>query len=78
MKDGGYKRLMEKFLALRQKVYNRQVSTLWVIERDALNKNYTFGDTFEQAKIAALTGHELRLRAVSNTLVCELVKNPAV
>jgi hypothetical protein len=77
MKEGGYKRLMKKFLALRQRVYNRHVETIWSISKEECVKQYTFADTYEQAFIAGMTGHELRIRVLSGSLVCELVKNPS-
>ena len=75
MKDGGYKRLMEKFTALQQKVNCRYVNMLWNLKREDLKaKSYSLDDTYEQARIAQMTGHELVLRAENNELVCKLVR----
>ena len=77
MKEGGYKRLMEKFLALRQRIYNRHVAILWSIPKENLGRHYCFMDTYEQARIAGMTGHELRISVSDDKLVCSLVKDPS-
>lgn len=78
MAPGGYKNLMERFQKLKDRVYSRYVNTLWTLTKEDCSKSYSFAATYEHARIAKMTGHELRIRFADDRITCELVKNPSV